>query len=757
MGNSCSQKIKVCHIVDALNIGGLEKNLISIIQRTPQFDHTVWCLREKGVLARILEEQGIRVIGHNFSGRLQFGLIRQLADEMRKQGFAIVHCHGLYPSIWGRVAGWLAGVRVRLAHVQNMYYGLPLWQRVKLKLLSCITSRFIAVSEAVRKCLIEKIWIAPGRITVVYNSSEDIQAKDKGQREVMRRELGFTPQDVVVGNIGRIEEHKGHKYLIEAIAECRQKKLPCKCLILGNGPAKPGLEQIVSQLGLKEQVVFLAARQNIEDVLLACDIFVQPSTLREGLPLALAEAASSGLALIATDVGGNTEIVRDSWNGFVIPVKNYPVLAKNIIYLSEHPDERKIFGQNSRALWQEKFRDTVMAEKISGIYNQEVNKFFKTSGNPPYRVLYLHETSRISGAENSLLQLVAHLDRARFEPVFVLPEKGPLGEQLNKLGVEVYLNDFPKIRYWVGVNKALRSLESLIKEKNIRIIHSNSIRTHIYGAWAARKSRIPTVWHQRNMLQGEIVDPDRLLIGLADRIICNSRAVARRFESGGRIPDKVRVVLNGVDTARFAPEVDGSGLRQELGIGPEETVIGISSRFNLQKGHETFFKAAALVLSSGGVQRKQWRFLIAGGAVFEFDKPREKYLRDLSRKLKIDDRVVFTGFRQDMPQVYAAMDIFVLASEAEACGRVVLEAMASAKPVIATFSGGTPEMIQDGLTGMLFKFGDYRDLAGKIISLGNDQALAKKIGQAARASIESNFKIEMNVASIQEIYEELIC
>jgi glycosyltransferase involved in cell wall biosynthesis len=756
MGNSRSQKIKVCHIVDALNIGGLEKNLISIIQRTPQFEHAVWCLREKGVLARILEEQGIKVIEYNFSGRLRLKLIGRLAEEMRKQGFAIVHCHGLYPSIWGRAAGWLAGVRVRLAHVQNMYYGIRLWQRIKLKLLSGITSRFIAVSEAVRKCLIEEIWIAPRRITVVYNSSEDIRAKDKGQREIIRRELGFNSQDVVVGNIGRIEEHKGHQFIIEAIAECRKKQLPCKGLILGNGPAKPGLEQSASQLGLKEQVVFLEARQNIEEVLLACDIFVQPSTLREGLPLALAEAASSGLALIATDVGGNAEIVRDGWNGFVVPVKDSSVLAQKIGYLAEHLDQRKVFGQNSRALWQEKFRDTLMAEKIAGIYIQETIKFSRAAGDPPYRVLYLHETSWISGAENSLLQLVTHLDRTRFEPVFVLPEQGPLWEQLNSLGVEVYLIDFPKIRYCLGVNKSLRSLEALIKEKNIRIIHSNSIRTHIYGFLAARKSRVPTVWHQRNMLRGEILDPDRLFMGWADRIICNSQAVARRFESGGRIPDKVKVVFNGVDTARFAPEVDGSGLRQEFGIGLEETVIGICSRFNLQKGHETFFKAATLVLSGDAGQRKRWRFLIAGGAVFGSDKPREEYLKNLVRKLKIEDRVVFIGFRQDMPRVYAAMDILVLASQAEACGRVVLEAMASAKPVIATSSGGTPEMIQDGLTGMLFKSGDYRDLAGKIITLGNAPLLANKIGQSARAKIENDLKIERNVAGIQDIYEELV-
>jgi glycosyltransferase involved in cell wall biosynthesis len=371
-------------------------------------------------------------------------------------------------------------------------------------------------------------------------------------------------------------------------------------------------------------------------------------------------------------------------------------------------------------------------------------------------ILYLHETSQISGAEQSLLNLVRNLDRQKFNLFFVLPEQGALVEGLKKEGVPVFLIPFPKIRYCFGVVSTLRSLGALIRGNNIHIVHTNSIRTHIYGAWAAKRNNVHIVWHQRNMLRGEIVDPDRLFMFLPDRIICNSQAIARRFAPRGRIPAKVRVVFNGVDTACFNPFVDGAAVRNEFGILPEETVIGITSRFNVQKGHETLFKAAAAICAQDPLLWRRLRLLVVGGAVFESDRPREKYLKDMARMLGINDRVIFTGFRSDMPQVYAAMDLFVLTSEAEACGRVVLEAMAAGKPVIATNAGGTPEVVKDGTNGVLFGFGDHIGLAKNITRLMTEPDTARNLGASARSAMEAGFTIQSHVRKTELIYEEMI-
>jgi glycosyltransferase involved in cell wall biosynthesis len=222
------------------------------------------------------------------------------------------------------------------------------------------------------------------------------------------------------------------------------------------------------------------------------------------------------------------------------------------------------------------------------------------------------------------------------------------------------------------------------------------------------------------------------------------------------MPEKVYVVLNGVDTLAFNPSINGAKIREEFAIQPDEIVVGIASRFNLQKGHETFLEAAAIILSCQPNLRNKIRFLIAGGAVFQSDKKREQYLLSVAEKMGISDRVIFTGFRKDMPQVYAAMDMFVLASDAEACGRVILEAMASGKAVIATNSGGTPEIVKDKETGFLIEPRNPKDLADKIAFLVNNIAVARKTGEAGRKIVEENFSIEKNVREIEKIYLELI-
>ncbi len=376
---------------------------------------------------------------------------------------------------------------------------------------------------------------------------------------------------------------------------------------------------------------------------------------------------------------------------------------------------------------------------------------------PKYNILYLHETALISGAENSLLNLVNKLDREVFNPVFACPGEGPLPEKLAQMGIKVCFVDFPQVRRLFGVLPVVKKLRGFISENNINLLHSNSIRTHIYAAILGKLAGLPVIWHQRNLLIGEFIDPDRLLSFLPDKIICNSYSVARRFQrKGGNIPGKVQVVFNGVDTEKFHPQCNANKLRGELGIKPEEIVIGIASRFNFNKGHETFLQASKDILYGMAQAKKNVKFLVVGGAVFDEDKSRENDLRKMADNLGIKNSIIFTGFRQDMPEVYASMDIFVVTSFLEACGRVVLEAMASGKPVIATNAGGNPEMIKDGINGFLFEPGNVSALAEKITLLVNNITLANKMGEAGRKMAKENFGIEKNAAQTQKIYLELI-
>ena len=364
--------VKVCYVVDELNIGGLEKNLKNIVLNLDKekYKAQVWCLKKRGVLAQDLESEGIVVKAFDFAGRLRINLLLKLIQELKKGDFQIIHSHGIFPAIWAGLAAIPAGIPVRIAHCQNLYEDVSRRNRIKFKLLSFFTTAIVAVSEAVKKSLVEYFSIDPRMITVVYNCAAEPEITDQQKKKAIRQELNIKDDAVVIGTVSRLQEHKGQQYLIEAIFNLQSSIPNLKCLIVGDGPFKSDLELKVEVLGLKDKVIFTGLRRDIENLLSIMDTFVQSSTLKEGLPLALAEAASAGLPLVATDIGGNPEIVINGENGFIVAPKNVKALAEKIQYLLENYQEKKRMGDNSRRLWQEKFNLGKMIKEVEAMYER---------------------------------------------------------------------------------------------------------------------------------------------------------------------------------------------------------------------------------------------------------------------------------------------------------------------------------------------------------------------------------------------------
>lgn len=365
--------IKIGHIVDELGIGGLERTTVAIVLNLKGYTHEVLCLRKKGVLAQEIQIQGIKIREFNFEGGLKFSSIIKLIKELKNGNFHIVHCHGLYPSIWGRIAAIFARVKIRIIHCQNLYYGILIRDRIKLWFLSLFTTKVIAVSEAVKKSLVEFIWINPKKISVIYNSASEIKLQSSYRKKELRENFGIEDNDFVIGNIGRLTWHKGHFYLLEAFANCKSQVANCKCIIVGDGFEMNKLKQEAENLKLKDSIIFTGFRSDIENILSIMDVFVLPSTLTEGLPLVLAEAASAGLPLIATSVGGNTEIVFNGVNGFIVKPRDISALTDKIIYLINNPIDREKMGNESKKIWNRYFTLGKMLEKIDNLYKNYVS------------------------------------------------------------------------------------------------------------------------------------------------------------------------------------------------------------------------------------------------------------------------------------------------------------------------------------------------------------------------------------------------
>jgi glycosyltransferase involved in cell wall biosynthesis len=245
-------------------------------------------------------------------------------------------------------------------------------------------------------------------------------------------------------------------------------------------------------------------------------------------------------------------------------------------------------------------------------------------------------------------------------------------------------------------------------------------------------------------------DVDRRFAWLSDRIICNSEAIRQRFR-GSRAWNRTVTILNAVDTNEFNPQVPRETFRRELDIAPQTSVVGIVGRIGLGKGHDHFIEAAIRLLHDGS----EAHFLVIGDTMFPEDAWR---MEQLSRRVAAagqERRIRFLGLRKDIPQVMRGLDILVLASDAEPCGRVLFEGMASETAIVATNTGGTPEIVRDGKEGILVPPCDPAALARAISRLIQDAPLRQVLGRSGLARVDQEFTVERYVAKTIEVYESV--
>jgi L-malate glycosyltransferase len=366
--------VRICHFIETLNMGGLEmvvKNIALNLDRTKYYQE-VWCLKDKGELAQDIERAGITVRPFHFKGRLDIRCLLRLIRALKEKRFDVIHSHGFFSIIWGVPIGFLAGIRIRIGTCGNCYHGISQKIRLKFRLIGYFATHFTAFSDAVRRSVVECVGVPSSKVSVVYNSSGRIEPKGFEEKKKICDKMGIKDTDFILVSVSRLVGHKGHNYMIEALSMLKPHIHNIKYIIVGDGPAKDALQAQAKALGLENAVIFTGLKHDVTDFLGIADVFVQPSALREGLPLALTEGASVGLPMVATDIGGNCEIVADGVNGFIVAPRNAALLAEKILYLAENPGKRKVMSDNARAVWQEKFTLEKMLDEYAAIYKTRV-------------------------------------------------------------------------------------------------------------------------------------------------------------------------------------------------------------------------------------------------------------------------------------------------------------------------------------------------------------------------------------------------
>jgi glycosyltransferase involved in cell wall biosynthesis len=361
-------------------------------------------------------------------------------------------------------------------------------------------------------------------------------------------------------------------------------------------------------------------------------------------------------------------------------------------------------------------------------------------GAPPTVLLMANFADLVGGGEESLLALAAHLDRHRVRPIAAVPAEGDVAERLRALGIPVTVLPLPRVRPWslpAGV-LALRRLRALLRRERVALVHAQGSRGALYAGLAAPGT--PLVWHARTADRDRWLDP--ILVRLAHTIVANSGATACRFRPWSRV--RVSVVPNGVELGRFTARPADPALRRSLGVAPDALVVGYVGRLEPGKGPDVLLAAAErLVLK-----------LPAVTLLFVGDGPLRHTLA--SRAAAAGVRAVFTGRRTDVPALLRACEVIAVPSRQEAFGRVLIEAMASHVPVVASAVGGIPEVCADGLTGLLVPAEDPDALATALAAtLGDPVATAARV-RAAAADVAARFDIHAHAKRVHAIYDAVL-
>jgi glycosyltransferase involved in cell wall biosynthesis len=340
--------MKVLYLAQHLTVGGAEELLLGVAANLnrERFEVVVGCLTREGVVAQELRRAGVRVVllpgEPGPRDPLSFA---RLLRFIRAERPDLVHTFLLNAGLYGRPAAWLAAVPAIYHAEQNIYPDKSRRHLALEQLLARATTKVIACCQAVGDFYQRQVGLEPRRLEVIYNAVDFRAVEPRADREAARQELGYGAEQVVVGCLGRLTEQKGQDVLLRALARLKAGQPELRLFVAGQGPAHTSLVDQAQGLGLTRETQLLGVRRDRDTLYAAMDIFALPSRW-EGLSLALVEAAGIGLPVVATDVGGNGEVVQAGPGTWLIPSDDEDALAEALQAAYEQVLQRRSSGES---------------------------------------------------------------------------------------------------------------------------------------------------------------------------------------------------------------------------------------------------------------------------------------------------------------------------------------------------------------------------------------------------------------------------
>ena len=368
----------------------------------------------------------------------------------------------------------------------------------------------------------------------------------------------------------------------------------------------------------------------------------------------------------------------------------------------------------------------------------------------PRNVLHIITRLDPGGSSENTLITVAGLDRRRYRPSLMT---GPSAEGVAAILIPHLSRKIHPLNDLLAVGEIYHK----IRHGGYTIVHTHSSKAGILGRWAAWLARVPIIVHTPHGhvfygYYGRIpsymfILLERLTARITDKIITLTEQGIREHVERHIAPrEKFTSIHSGVELSRYTePRPDPIMARKQLGLSPDWPVVGSVGRFEPVKGYDTLLEAAALLRT----RQPKVRFLLAG------EGKEESRLKRLAKELRVEDRVFFLGWQQEIPEILSALDLFVLPSRNEGMGRALVQAMAMGKPIVATRVGGVPEVLGEGEAGLLVPPDDPVQLSQAIEQLLTDRELARKLGEGGKRRAPA-YSAERMVAEIESLYETLL-
>jgi glycosyltransferase involved in cell wall biosynthesis len=368
------------------------------------------------------------------------------------------------------------------------------------------------------------------------------------------------------------------------------------------------------------------------------------------------------------------------------------------------------------------------------------------------RILYVHGIEAIGGAERDLIALLKTLDRRKWEPQVVCSGTGPFRKQLDAFAVPTHALSLPPWRKPLAVlqrRSAVGRLEALVNRLDPAMIHVNDIWwvPHTVRAIASHTSKpVPIVAHVRQEIEPAKVR--RYGLDRVEAVIAISRQIEQSLIAGGVSVKNVRTVYSGIDLSDRLLTRNDQAIRRMIGLPNGALLLGTVANLFPRKGYEVMLRALPAIVHAVPLVH----YVIVGSDDHDY----ANRLKRLAQELKIADRVHIVGFQDPVQPFLASFDLYVHPALMEGFGIAVVEAMAMGKAVVATTTGGLPEVVAQGETGLLVPPGDVESLAATVVSLLQDRVRREQMGFSGRARAYERFSLDASVMQVEQLYDEVL-